>query len=242
MSVLLTANQIAERALRKIGSFPITETAARPEELAEALFWLDLIIASLPSEVRRYWLLSDTLHLPLLPGTEVYRLADLPDWPAEGVEHVTHCWLEDPSGNRSAVAIVGRTEFDLRSRLDTPGRPELVHIDRSLDPKLRAWPVIAVADFRLGLIVQKLGPDLAPRDSSPRLNRSHQEHGLPATWQMWAVNELAIRLGDGPVRKLAGQTIAAWKAENLALKADLDAFQDAEHQNTPPITMSMDIC
>ena len=40
MSKLWKASGICERALRKIGAFSVNDTAADPEELAEALYWL----------------------------------------------------------------------------------------------------------------------------------------------------------------------------------------------------------
>jgi hypothetical protein len=243
MSTLLTARQICDRALRKIGAFPITESAARGEDVDEALFWLDLIVAELPGTVRRYWLLSDTLYLSLTPGDLEYDLATtVTDWPAQGVEHVTEIWLENSTGSRTPVKIVDRNTFEERSLISTPGSPEIVHIDRMVKPTLRPWPVIASTGYRLALVAEMLGPDIAPKEVSPKNDRAAVEHGLPQAWQMWLINQLACEIGDGPVRKLASTTIGGWRSQNERKKTDLESFQDTEKQTTDPITQSMDIC
>lgn len=242
MSTLLTARQICDRALRKIGAFPITESAAGGEEVDEALFWLDLIVGELPGTIRSYWLLSEDIYLDLDPGVVSYDLADeVADWPSQGVEHITEIWLENSSGSRTPVKVVDRNFFDERSKIDSSGTTEIVHIDRTKTPILRPWPVIATTGYRLGMVAQMLGPDVAPKEVTPKADRATVEHGLPHAWQMWLINQLAAEIGDGPVRKLASTTISGWRALNERKRTDLESFQNAEKQTTPPITQSMDI-
>ena len=56
-----SAYRVAEKALRKIGAFPITDSAADPLEMREALDWLTIIMAELAGRDRVFWLTPATL-------------------------------------------------------------------------------------------------------------------------------------------------------------------------------------
>ena len=75
MSKLWKASGICERALRKIGAFSVNDTAADPEELSEALYWLDLAVAELAGTEQCQWLIPTTLSIALTANTPSYDLS-----------------------------------------------------------------------------------------------------------------------------------------------------------------------
>ena len=47
-----SSRELCSRVLRKIGAFPITESAADGELVQRQLYWLDLALAELPGTAR----------------------------------------------------------------------------------------------------------------------------------------------------------------------------------------------
>ena len=119
MSTVLSSRELCNRVLRKIGAFPITESAADGELVQETLYWLDLALAELPGTARRFWMVSDTVSFPLTSGVQSYDLKEkLGDsWPEEGLEHVVEAWLQNSTGSRLPLEIVRRLAAQRRHRL-----------------------------------------------------------------------------------------------------------------------------
>jgi hypothetical protein len=96
----------------------------------------------------------------------------------------------------------------------------------------------------LKLILQKLGPNVAPETVTAMPNPPAQAqgaHNMLATYQLWCVTSLAAETGDGPVRKLDSSTVMRWKGEAAAMKMDLDAFDGMEHDTETPRVESWDV-
>ena len=244
MSTILSARELCDRVLRKIGAFPITESAADPEHVQEVLYWLDLALAELPGTSRRFWMVSDTVSFPLLTGVQGYdlrtQLGD--DWPEEGLEHVVEAWLQNSAGSRLPLDIVRRHDFEAQSKPSASGTPAIIYLDRVAEPTLQVYPVQATDDWSIYLYLQKLGPNVAVTTPTPGTKKTDSALDIPAAWQRWAIFQVAADVGDGPVRKLARSTIDDWRGVAKATMAELDAFQNQKHETTPPIIASMDIC
>jgi hypothetical protein len=132
MSRVLTSIEVAGKAIRMIGRWPITETAPDPESLREALGWLDLNLAQTVGVRRMFKRLDSTLTLALTNGTQSYDLEDAlgTDLPDDGVQFVVRAWLEDSLRNRRPVEIVTREKFEDVSRIEESGSPCRIYIDR----------------------------------------------------------------------------------------------------------------
>lgn len=234
--------EICERALRKINAFPITDTAADPEHLNEALYWLDMVLAELSGHARLWWWLTGTLSFALAASTQSYALkATLGSgYPAEGLLYPVECWYEDAAGNRTPLKIVRRDTFEERVKAGQTGDPAMVWIDRLGEPTLWVWPVPAATGKTLKLVYQTLSPQVAVQQPAGRPAQGNAPIDFPATWNLWAVTRLSAELGDGPIRSLPSSRIEAWRGQAERTKQMLLAFDNREHETEPPIIEHVD--
>jgi hypothetical protein len=240
-----TATQHAEAGLRRIGAYAVNDAAARPQDMAVALQSLDSLIAELSGVVECFWLVTNTLSLPLTANTPSYdvKAALGSDWPSQGIEYLREAWIENDAGNRQPITIVTRTKFESHANMAETGQPCEIHIDRIVPvPSLQPWPIPPDDTWTLKLIFQQLSPTVAGVGPIPRANEGQSiSPGLPAAWNRWAEYALAADVGSGPVRKLPDATTNTWRAIAATSKTDLQAFQNQEHETEPPITASMDV-
>lgn len=199
MSKLLSASDIAKRALRLIGAFPITETAPEPEYMDEALIQLDMLIAYVAGTNEVVWLIPQTLEVPIVGGIQDY---DLNTYAAQqggpnGVQKPIEAWLDDGNGNVTPLPMITRIEFEDLSPLAQSGRPEVVYIDRMSAPTMKIHPIPAqgVDNFKVRLNYETYSNDLT-------LHNGQQATLMRAAWNLWATFGLAEILGNGAVRKV----------------------------------------
>ena len=235
MSTTLSVKSLCERALRKIGAFSINDDQADARELEETQIWFDLILSELSGTENLYWLVPETVSLPLVAGQKSYSLPD--DLGADagkvanGIVFPLECWLENSSGNRSPVEMMTRREFE---ELDetTTGIPTRVHIDRLVSTTLRIWPILGndVPDesLFLRLVVQTYTDTLT--------GRTLQATKLRAEWQKWAICALAGAIGNGPVRKLPRQEVSDFYKEAGVSLEKLLTHASRQHTGLPQIT------
>ncbi len=245
MAFLRTANQLAEDGLRRIGAYAINMAAARPQDLDVALNALDKLVSELAGTNECFWLLTRTLSISLTADTASYdlRTALGADWPSQGIEYVSEAWIEDASGNRYPAEIVTRFKFDAVSDADTSGRPEIIHIDRVVpSPLLRPWPIPADTSWTLKLVIHTSSPTIWTQRPGGKTNAGAAVlSGLPSAWARWAEYALAADIGSGPVRKMPSAETNGWRVIAEQARERLLAFQNREHETTPPITASMDV-
>lgn len=244
MSDLWAARKIAEAMLRRIGAYAVNDTAARSQDMEVALTCLDTLVAELAGTRERFWLVTDSLSLPLTAGTASYDLETAlgSDWPGEGIEYVRQAWLENSTGKRFPLEIATRLKFDSVYDGEQSGQPEMIHVDRLVpSPTLRPWPIPSDGEWTVKLVLQKLSPNIAGVGPIPRPNAGQSLYsGLPASWRRYAEYAGAADIGSGPVRKLPDSTTDKWRVIAAQSKAELEAFQNREHESTPPITASME--
>jgi len=240
MSHVLTATEIAGKALRMIGKFPITETAPDSESLREALSWLDLNLAQTVGTRRMFKRLDVTLTMPIVNGTQSYDLEDAlgTDLPDDGIQFVVRAWLEDSPGNRSPVEIVTRQTFEEVSRIDESGSLCRIYIDRQDEGHtLQIFPVPATTDstvWSLKLVVQRFAPDVAPTGVTGDIPQN-VSHGFGQAWQRWIVFQMAHDLGCGAIHKLPEDSLRRYAGVAKEAKDELLAFENREQDTEDPV-------
>ena len=229
MSVMLSAKEICERALRKIGAFPINDTAADGEELAEALSWLDLTVAEQAGSTRCFWLVPATLSVSLTADTAEYDLITVlaSSAPDDGLQFPVSATVKDDNGNETPLKLVTRTEYEEITDKTVSGTPELIWIDRLENPTMKTYPVLGtgLTGWSIELVVQTFAPDFHKTTGS-------KSTGLRAAWQKWAVYELSAVLGDGTIRRLPDREITMFEKRAKEGKDALEAYENRQHANT----------
>lgn len=245
MTVFLSARQICETALRKIGAFSINDTAAQPNHLAEAMRWLALRLDHVSSTRRREWLLSPTVNVPLtVAGQRDYELSIAvgASWPARGYGRAIIAWIEDGNGNRDPVTILKREDFENVCRTDESGQPWHITFDmlenRDGSPTMSIWPVPATTNYIVRLIFQTQPADIMPSGVAGDDIDGALSHGLRRTWQLWAVMQLAADLGSGPIRHLPSEFFDRFRAQAKEAYEELDQYEDREPDTSDPICRS----
>lgn len=236
-TTLYTSIEIAERALRMIGAFSINDSAPQPEEVAESLYWLDMLIGHVAGTSRRFWLLKDELRIPLQAAVSTYTLSvELAQQITRGVQFPTAAMLEDTStGRRTPLPIVSQQRF---REIVEPGRlgtPCEIFIERLNDPKLFTWPVPQANDVGKTIIltVQTFNDSVKPKGVTGGSGLGNEVPGLKAAWNLWVVVALATLIGNGPVRKLPIETIRQNGQMAAGLLDQLESFENREHDNVP---------
>ncbi|MER8967715.1 hypothetical protein NKI25_18670 [Mesorhizobium sp. M0808] len=238
MSRVLKAKEICERALRMIGKFPTTESAPDGEDLREALFWLDMVMAEVAGTTRLFFLIPASIRLTLVAGQQPYLLSDeITAFPDNGFQFPVAAWLEDANGNRTPLEIVARDTWLEKSLLSTPGTPCEVYIDRLPDPTLYTYPTIDATDTDVWTVVldfQSYAPNVAPAGVSGTRPQDSVETLFRQAWQRWLTYKLCVDIGGGAVVKLPENSLARFEREELKARGALEAFENREHDTEPP--------
>lgn len=237
MSRTLKAREIAERVLRLIGDFPVTESAADPESLRETLHWLDLNMAEVSGTMRLLFQIPEPISLPLAGGQQEYFLPDeIADYPDNGIQFPVAAWMEDASGNRYDIKIVARDNWIKASDPDVEGTPCEIYIDRLPDPTLYVRPVPPDDDvWTLYLEVQTFSHDVSPAGVSGTRPKGATETGFRDAWQRWLIYKTGIDVGGGPVRTLSEHRIARFEKEETKARLRLEAFENRQHDTEDPV-------
>lgn len=241
MSQVFTAKQICERALRAIGSFPVTESAPDGEAMREAMTWLDLLMAEIAGTGTLFFLHTATLSVAITNGTSSYNLNNAlgTDLPVDSVQFPLRAWLEDAAGNRSPVEIDTRDKFEDVTRRDTGGTPCRIYIDRlaSPTPTLEIYPTPASTDpsvWTIKIEVQTYAPNVAPQGVTGVLQGTVL-HKFRQAWQRYLILRLSIDTGSGPVLKCSEERLRNWRLEAVNAKTALEAFENRPHDTEPPV-------
>lgn len=230
-SLAMSATDVAQRCLRKIGAYSINDTGPDEAEMAETLFWLEMLIAELTGTQDCFWLTAATLSVPLQPTISSYKLADVPGYPREGVTFVTGCWVHDASnpGNDTPIEIVRRKTYENQSQKSTSGTPEQVYIDRvQPSPTLITYPVLGagITGFSLRLLLQTYNPSvLAVKGNLPTGSKAT---GMGVEWNRYLVYALSAEIGDGPVRKIDKADVKDWREVATSSLAKLNSYSNRE--------------
>lgn len=246
MARTLTAKEICERALRAIGTFPLSESAPDGEQMREALHWLDLIMAEIGGTGRLFHLIDEGVGLKLLPGQGTYRLKSAlgTAYPVDGIQFPIAAHLLMPTGQRRGLTIINSDTWGSFDNPETPGLPHVVFIDRQPIPTLHTYPTLPKAlgaqTFVIQLDVQRYTPNVAPGGVTGATPQGSVLHGFREAWQRYLIMRLAQDLASGPIIKLPQQSIAVFKTEATEAKTLLMRFENQEHDNEDPICRPYD--
>lgn len=235
MSYAPSINFVLQRALRKIGAFAISSTAARAPEMEEARYWLDMEVAHLAGKKRTWWLVPQSATFPLVAGQRDYDLMDVlglqvPD----GIEFVVSVLIDHATTgmNIEEVNLLRREEYETAKGdfVNATGAPTGGYIDRAQRPTLRllqapdaATPYVARVTF------QSYAPNLVAGRDVRKLDQ------FRTAWNLWLVMATAARIGNGPVRKLPKDEVDDMRRDVAALLHDLESYEDHEQQSGPPV-------
>lgn len=249
MSKVFTAKEICERALRVMGAFPISESAAEGEDLREAMFWLDLILAEISGTAD--WLIHqvpDVLSLTLEAAKQEYVLSTelgSAAYPDDGIQNIQQCWLEDSGGNRSDISIVNKATFEDVTDPDETGTPKRVFIDRTVTPSptLKTFPTLPADEtetYTLKLLVQTFSPNVSPGGVSGNKPEDSVAHGFRPAWQRFLVYRLAVDLSSGAVRRLPDASVRDFQKKADEARNLLEARDNRDNDDSDPIAASLE--
>ena len=233
MSKLWKASGICERALRKIGAFSINDTAADAEELAEALYWLDLSVAELAGTGQCQWLIPTTLSIALSADTASYDLSAAlgSSNPTDGVLFPIEAWIRDSDGLDTPIDIIRRRDFEDIEDKDKAGVTDRIYIDRLADDQnLFIYPVVDETGYSIRLLCQTYAPNML---SGTPEGGGNIEHGFSAEWQRWLILQNAADIGSGPVRRLPPGEITDIRQQAGIARAALMAYSNREKVSQP---------
>lgn len=233
MSKLWKASGVCERALRKIGAFSINDTAADPEELAEALYWLDLAVAELAGTERCHWLIPTTLSIALSADTASYDLSTALGTadPTDGVLFPIEAWLRDSNGEDTPLDIIRRRDYEDIIDKDESGEPDIVYIDRlNDDQNIFVHPVPDATGYTVRLLCQTYAPNML---SGTPEGGGNIAHGFSAEWQRWLILQNAADIGSGPVRRIPPGEINDIRQQAAISRAALMAYSNREKVSQP---------
>ena len=232
MSRMLSIREVCERALRRIGAYPIRSSGARPEEVDEARFWLDMIVGHMSSVMRTWWLVPGTGTFALAPGTPGYDLGEMltsaqaPD----GIQFVISVYLYDPVAKIDIceMRMLRRQEYEAIDDKSRIGEPEAIYIDRDDRPRATLYPVPDTArSYVVRVLFQGYSSDFTKNSGVDKT------FTVRHSWNLWLVTALAAAIGNGPVRKQPADEVKDMKDEATRYLDQLQAYENTEQANEP---------
>lgn len=259
---LFSQNEVCERALRKIGAFAIRSSGARPEELSEARYWLDMVVGHVAARKRTWWLVPTTGQFTLVPGVANYDLNQVltPAQAPSGVQFVIGVQVL-PVGvaalgsARTSGGTIGSTWMaPVDDEFDTPsyGANDYLNLplvrreewETLFDPTQTGNPQFCHVDrqqnpsITFAPVPDSAGPYVVRvlfQSYSPDFVSPQGNTKLApmrASWNLWLVTALARELGNGPIRKLPKDEVTEMDAEARRLLFELESYDD--HEQTGP--------
>ena len=229
---LLSVGAISERALRKIGEYPIRGGSLRPEALAETRIWLDMVMSHQSGKMRTPWLVAATVNFDLVATQAAYDLREtiganvVPD----GMQFNITAYLYDPATSEDVrkIALLRREEYEDIQDKTRPGEPECAYIDRTRWPVMTLHPVPnGNRALQIRLVYQQISSQFANLPFNDRTYAMHE------CWNLWVVTALAAEIGDGPVRRLPKDEVAEMRSTARMLLLDLEAYDQFEQADEP---------
>lgn len=206
MPIVMTAGQVAEWALRKVGRYTTKDTSPDPSDLAVALEALDMAFSELAGVEGIWWLKPISQEVPLtISDGGPYDLAALLSPRLESFERAFLVTDLDPGGTE--IAMMTKAQYEARSDPTGTGTTVAVYIERGIEPQMYVYPIpSATTTDKIRLYGQTYTQDLTE-------NKGNVAHNFPAAWQLWMITKCASIIGDGPVARLPDSKLEVWKGE-----------------------------
>jgi hypothetical protein len=249
MSAILTAAQVCEAALGTIGAYPTTDTGASGEQLRRAMIHLDILLAEEAGATEILFLIPspETVLFNLINGTGNYDLIDAlgANAPANGVQFPVAAYLQYGSPlRRHPIEIVTRDRFMAARNPNENGPPRLVYIDRLPDNQLYVFPIPLSSDpntYTVVLDCQTYAPNVAPAGVTGTNPQGSVLTQFRQAWNRFLIFQLAHDLGSGPIFYLDENRLNRYGKVASTARTRLEAFENREHDDEPPIGDSYDV-
>lgn len=221
MSQLLNSRQVSELALRRIGAFAISDSAADPNELSVSCGALDRLVSE-KCAVMRCWpfvRINKRFLLPQTPSFDLYDQAGsvIPLGTFQYFVSATVRTVADAANEQPLRPIILAEYEDIENKVTT-GTPEVIYVSRETPrPTIYLHPVPGNALHQLDLTFQAPSADMSATTGSIA-------HGLEASWQRWMEYQLSVDVGSGPVRSLPKSELDVWQAQADRSWADLEFY------------------
>lgn len=235
MGTFSSSKQLAEDALRRVGSYAPHDTAADPDHLSIALRALDKNVKQLAGTIRAYWLVPATVSIPLAAGVNPVDAVNI----SAAVKDASFQFLVDAQISRAVDGVNGDQRdlhiLTLREYNEIPdkasqGYPIFLYVDRLLSrPKFYFHPVPQDDSFTLHLSWQSYASDQTAETGI-------KESGLDQAWERWAEYQTAFDIGGGPVARRPTNELALWQRVADGAYHMLEAFHNRQYENEPPVT------
>lgn len=233
MPTILSAKDIVEQALKKIGRFPSTMEQADAGDLREGYTMLELILQSFYGEGSNTsaW---GTIQVPLLSSNRVYALKLYErELAAPGIQFVYDAeLLEVASGAVTPLNIINEEKY-FKLNLKETGTPTDIYINKGpdvADTLMQTYPTlgaeVAANTYKILLHVQTYATRIDRATGAAKIN-------IRPTLYLWAIKRLAYELGTGTLRRLPKIETDQLKVDYEELEIKLSAFDNAENDNQP---------
>lgn len=241
MSRQLTAKEICEAALGMIGEFPTSDSAPDGESLRRALSWLDIAMSHVAGTTRLFFLIPETISLPLVAGQQEYPLlASLgANFPADGIQFPVMATIQNEGGNRDGITLITREDRERIWKPGVTGTPRFAFIDRLPAPTLYTYPTLHADDtgsYTIEMVIQRYAPNVSPSGVSGNRPQGSRLTEFRQAWSQYLIYRLAQHIGSGPVRSLPQQRIDAYEKQADKALRQLEAFENQQHDTEDPIT------
>lgn len=194
MPILRTAAEIADFALREVGSFAPTDDAPNPAHKAIALDYFDMMLAELAGVDGIWWLRPISQNVPLTQNIFQYDLNALLGTRLESFERAFLATAADPSG--AEIAMLTKAQYEALPARSATGVTAGVYIERGINPQMFVYPTpVTGTTDQIRLYGQTYTPDLTDEGGNV-------PHLFPAAWQLWMIKQLAQAISGGPVARL----------------------------------------
>lgn len=238
MAKVATALDLAERALRRVGSYAPHDTGADPDHLSIALASLDSAVKELSGTITAWWLIPTTVDISLTAGENPISIVKKTNLiTTDNFQFLYDAKISRPTGGaqtyqRDLVQISRRKYNEIPDKANA-GYPNSIYISREvLVPLVFLHPVPWDANFTLHVTYQTYAADQT-KDSGRTTS------GLDQSWERWAEYQVASDIGDGPVARLPDSEVTRYERKAETARVRLEGFQNRE-ANQPPISKFRD--
>jgi hypothetical protein len=148
-----------------------------------------------------------------------------------------------PTYRRRPIDIVTRDIFLAKRLPNENGRPHMVYIDRLPDNQLILFPTPLATDTQLYILeldVQTYAPNVAPAGVTGTQPQGEVLTNFRQAWNRYLCAQLAHDLGSGPIYKIGEASLNRFGNIAAQAKAELERFENREHEDTPPIGEAYD--
>lgn len=234
MPTFQSAKTTAENALRTIGAFPPSMSAADPGELETALVWLEMVLNNQTGIRAMLGAFQRIVDIPIEARIGDYNLADYAD--CSEAQHVFSVSIVRAQGNVKPLEMMYESD-GVTENLQNEGDPSRVVVTRDPIPVLKLYPAPSQTNEDTGDVIR-----VRIQTYHPAINKDGTGSNdvlLRPTWYLWCTKRLSYELASGPVRRLPEGELNRIQADYERLESLLVARDGQYNSGKPPVTEPM---